>query len=97
MKPGTTAVLPSARWSRSVATSKERNRLAAANALLDRGFGPLQQIDASIVAKKLTELTSADLDYLQARIVTEGLPAPDPVVDLDPAPALGSEPHVGST
>jgi hypothetical protein len=28
------------------------------------------------VAQKLTELTSADLDYLQARIATEGLPAP---------------------
>jgi len=49
----------------------ERNQLAAARELLDRGYGrALQTIDASIIRKKLTELTPAELDAFEARLVT---------------------------
>jgi len=50
----------------------ERNQLAAARELLDRGYGrPLQTIDASIIRKKLTELSPAELDAFEARLVTD--------------------------
>jgi hypothetical protein len=50
----------------------ERNRLAAARELLDRGYGrPLQMIDASILTKKLNELTPAELASLEARLSTD--------------------------
>jgi hypothetical protein len=55
---------------------EERNRLAAAVHLLDRGFGkPVQQIDAVVMAKKLTELSLSELQALEARLLS--LPEPD--------------------
>lgn len=49
----------------------ERNRLAAANALLDRGFGrPVQAIDFITAGKKLSELTADELAALEARLMT---------------------------
>jgi hypothetical protein len=64
----------------------ERNRLVAARELLDRGYGrPLQMIDAAIITKKLNELTPAELDALQARLLTE--PQHD---ELDLMPPAGS-------
>lgn len=49
----------------------ERNQLAAARELLDRGYGrPLQMIDASLMHKKLTELTPAELASLEARVLS---------------------------
>ncbi len=50
----------------------ERNQLAAARELLDRGYGrPLQMIDASLLRKKLTELSPDELAALEARLLTE--------------------------
>src|SRR5437764_12444772 len=49
----------------------ERNRLAAARELLDRGYGrPIQMVDASILTKKLNELTPDELAALEARLLT---------------------------
>jgi hypothetical protein len=49
----------------------ERNRLVAARELLDRGYGrPIQMIDASIISKKLSELTSDELAALEGRLLT---------------------------
>ena len=49
----------------------ERNKLVAARELLDRGYGrPVQMIDASLVSKKLTELTPNELAAFEARLVT---------------------------
>jgi hypothetical protein len=50
----------------------ERNQLAAARELLDRGYGrPLQMIDASILRKKLTELSPDEIDAFEARLLTD--------------------------
>ena len=58
----------------------ERNQLAAARELLDRGYGrPLQMIDASLLHKKLTELSPDELAALEARLLTE------PAADVEPA------------
>lgn len=58
----------------------ERNQLAAARELLDRGYGrPLQMIDASLLHKKLTELSPDELAALEARLLTE------PAANLEPA------------
>ena len=52
-------------------TGLERNRLAAARELLDRGYGrPIQMIDASILSKKLSELNPDELAALEARLLT---------------------------
>lgn len=49
----------------------ERNRLAAANSLLDRGYGrPVQAIDMITAGKKLSELTAEELAALEARLVS---------------------------
>ena len=49
----------------------ERNQLAAARELLDRGFGrPVQAIDMITAGKKLSELTPAELAQFEARLVT---------------------------
>ena len=59
----------------------ERTRLAAAQALLDRGYGrPLQMIDTSILTKKLSELSPEELAALEARLVTAA--ADDAQVDM---------------
>ena len=50
----------------------ERNQLTAARELLDRGYGrPLQMIDATVLRKKLTELTPEELASLESRLLTE--------------------------
>jgi hypothetical protein len=70
---------------------KERNQLAAACALLDRGYGrPLQMIDAAMVHKKLDELTPDEIAALSARIVTSPAsdaeaPEPDLFRNIDTA------------
>jgi hypothetical protein len=47
----------------------ERNRLAAASALLDRGYGkPAQVVDVLAMGKKLSELTPSELDAVEARL-----------------------------
>jgi chemotaxis receptor (MCP) glutamine deamidase CheD len=49
----------------------ERNRLVAANALLDRGFGkPLQSLDVLGLGKKLSELTPEELAAVEARLMS---------------------------
>jgi hypothetical protein len=49
----------------------ERNRLVAARELLDRGYGrPIQMVDASILMKKLSELSPEELAGLEARLLT---------------------------
>lgn len=57
----------------------ERNRLVAARELLDRGYGRATlMIDASIMNKKLSELSAEELAALEARMLT---------VDSDPRQA----------
>jgi chemotaxis receptor (MCP) glutamine deamidase CheD len=52
-------------------TGVERNRLAAANALLDRGYGrPVQAIDMITAGKKLSELTPEELAAFEARLMS---------------------------
>jgi hypothetical protein len=51
----------------------EASRVAAATALLDRGFGrPTQSLemtlDAGLITKRLTELSDAELATLEARV-----------------------------
>jgi hypothetical protein len=56
----------------------ERNQLAAARELLDRGYGrPLQMIDASVMHKKLNELTPDEVAALEARLLTAAVDDPD--------------------
>jgi hypothetical protein len=58
----------------------ERNQLAAARELLDRGYGrPLQMVDVSMLRKRLTELSPDELAALEARMLTE------PADDVEPA------------
>lgn len=63
---------------------QERNRLAAANALLDRGYGkPLQafQLDGTFAAKKLHELSDEELAILETRLASRA-EAGEPIADL---------------
>jgi hypothetical protein len=49
----------------------ERNRLAAASALLDRGYGrPVTAIDLITAGKKLSELSQEELEAFEARLMT---------------------------
>jgi hypothetical protein len=49
----------------------ERNQLAAARELLDRGYGrPVQMVDASVLHKKLNEMTPDEVAALEARLLT---------------------------
>ncbi len=49
----------------------ERNRLTAASALLDRGYGkPIATIDLMTMNKKLSELTPAELESFEARLLS---------------------------
>lgn len=53
-------------------TGLERNKLAAATALLDRGYGkPVQMIDALLMGRKLSELSPEELASLEARLMTD--------------------------
>ena len=63
---------------------QERNQLAAATALLDRGYGkPLQafQLDGTFAAKKLHELSDEELGILETRLASR-VEAGEPVNDL---------------
>jgi hypothetical protein len=52
-------------------TGMERNKLVAARELLDRGYGkPLQMLDMMMVGKKLSEMTPAELENFEARLMT---------------------------
>ena len=56
----------------------ERNQLAAARELIDRGYGrPLQIIDASVMHKKLNELTPDEVAALEARLLTAAAADPE--------------------
>jgi hypothetical protein len=67
----------------------ERNQLVAARELLDRGYGrPLQMIDASLLRKKLTELTPQELAALEARVLTDAA-ADDAQADFFVGPGGG--------
>ncbi len=70
--------------------SDDRARLVAARELLDRGFGkPLQMIDASIMTKKLNELSKDELEALEARLLTmAGSDDPEPEQTEMPAETL---------
>jgi hypothetical protein len=48
-----------------------RDRVAAANAILDRGYGkPTQAVDLIMLGKKISELFTAELIELNSRLVT---------------------------
>jgi hypothetical protein len=48
-----------------------RERVAAANALLDRGFGkPVQSMDLVMLGKKISELSTTELMELNPRLST---------------------------
>jgi hypothetical protein len=48
-----------------------RDRVAAANALLDRGFGkPTQALDLVLIGRKLNELSIDELNALNASLVS---------------------------
>jgi hypothetical protein len=52
-------------------TGVERNKLAAARELLDRGYGrPVQAIDMITAGKKLSELSADELAAFEARLMT---------------------------
>jgi hypothetical protein len=56
----------------------ERNRLVAARELLDRGYGrPIQMVDATVLTKKLNELTPDELASLEARLLSQEQPELD--------------------
>jgi hypothetical protein len=49
----------------------ERNRLAAALALLDRGYGkPITAIDILTAGRKLNELSPAEMEQFEARLIS---------------------------
>ena len=61
-----------------------RDRVAAANALLDRGFGrPTQAIDVIMLGKKISELSTAELIELNSRLAVGN------AVDAEHPPAEG--------
>jgi hypothetical protein len=50
---------------------QERNQLAAAKEILDRGFGkPITMIDATLLSKKLNEMSAQELADLEMRLLT---------------------------
>lgn len=57
----------------------ERNKLAAAMALLDRGYGkPVTAIDLITAGRKLSELTPMELEMLEARLISAATGEPEP-------------------
>jgi hypothetical protein len=74
---------------------KEASRVAAATALLDRGFGrPIQsiemQIDEGLLNKRLTEMTADELRAFEARLASMGASQPDMFDDLQGVPPHGT-------
>jgi hypothetical protein len=65
----------------------ERNQLAAARELLDRGYGkPVQMIDASIERKKLSEMSPDEIDAFEARLLTDAAADAEAAQDGDAQP-----------
>jgi hypothetical protein len=61
-----------------------RDRVAAANALLDRGFGkPTQAIDLIMLGRKI-ELSTAELAELNSRLVSSGATRADSPAEQPP-------------
>lgn len=70
---------------------KEASRVAAATALLDRGFGrPIvsieMQLDEGLLNKKLSEMTPEELAAFEARLVAMGPDQPDMFGEGDHGP-----------
>jgi hypothetical protein len=50
-----------------------RDPVAAANAILDRGYGkPQQSIDMMLMTKRLAEMTEAELVELNSKLIAAG-------------------------
>jgi Family of unknown function (DUF5681) len=61
----------------------ERDKLAAARELLDRGFGkPVQAVDLILMAKKVTELSDYELEQLQLRLASVSVASQAPQLML---------------
>jgi hypothetical protein len=74
----------------------EASRVAAATALLDRGYGrPTQSLemtlDRALIDKKISELTPAELEIFEARLAAIGDGQDDLFGERDPEPGPG--PH----
>jgi hypothetical protein len=74
---------------------KEASRVAAATALLDRGYGrPIQsmemRLDANLLDKKISELTPDELRAFEARLVSMGSDQPDMFEDLKSGTPYGT-------
>jgi hypothetical protein len=55
-------------------TGQERNKLTAAQVILDRGFGKsVSQINALVAGRKLSEMTPEELRALEARLLSDPL------------------------
>lgn len=60
-------------------TGAERNRLAAALALLDRGYGkPITAIDIIAAGRRLNELNADELAAFEARLVSSATTDAEP-------------------
>jgi hypothetical protein len=63
-----------------LANGEERNRVACAKEILDRGYGrPVQAIDMVLMTKKLREMSTGELVELNARLISSGA-----VIDVEP-------------
>jgi hypothetical protein len=61
----------------------ERNKLVAARELLDRGYGkPVQMLDMMAAGKKLNEMSPAELESFEARLVTNAAEDADAQKDM---------------
>jgi Family of unknown function (DUF5681) len=56
-----------------LANGEERNRVACAKEILDRGYGrPVQAVDMILMTKRLGEMSTKELIELNARLVSAG-------------------------
>jgi hypothetical protein len=63
-----------------LANGEERNRVACAKEILDRGYDrPVQAVDMILITKELGELSTAELIELNSRLVSSGAD-----VDVEP-------------
>jgi Family of unknown function (DUF5681) len=74
---------------------KEASRVAAATALLDRGFGrPIQslemRLDADLVDKKISEMTPDELREFETRLIAMGGDQADMFDDLEEGGSHGA-------
>src|ERR1700719_1690141 len=85
------APLAVSRFAKICRKGMERNQLAAARELLDRGYGrPLQMIDASVLRKKLNELSPDEVAALEARLLTDAAADADEQADFFRGTGSGS-------